>query len=220
MKILKTLFLLIIFCFVPMVVEAATEYKIDDVSRKLYPRPEWYIKLTTEDGNWTFCYDILTDEIVPGKVYTIEEMLASDCQAYDNVERESHKFVTATYCETYDEKGTLMIEATATTTDGMDIILRLEAADTESAALLTVEWPTGDTHGYRYKLPCVFDPEALTFTYEDGQKDYWIELVPGSVSEAIMAIRLSGNFSVQEDGTLVWDASGNIPESNCRFTLR
>ena len=104
--------------------------------------------------------------------------------------------------------------------DGMEIILRLEAADTEGAALLTVEWPTGDTHGYRYKLPCVFDPEALTFTYEDGQKDYWIELVPGSVSEAIMAIRLSGNFSVQEDGTLVWDASGNIPESNCRFTLR
>ena len=104
--------------------------------------------------------------------------------------------------------------------DGMEIILRLEAADTEGAALLTVEWPTGDTHGYRYKLPCAFDPEALTFTYEDGQKDYWIELVPGSVSEAIMAIRLSGNFSVQEDGTLVWDASGNIPESNCRFTLR
>ena len=104
--------------------------------------------------------------------------------------------------------------------DGMEIILRLEAADTEGAALLTVEWPTGDTHGYRYKLPCVFDPEALTFTYEDGQKDYWIELVPGSVSEAIMAIRLSGHFSVQEDGTLVWDASGNIPESNCRFTLR
>ena len=104
--------------------------------------------------------------------------------------------------------------------DGMEIILRLEAANTEGAALLTVEWPTGDTHGYRYKLPCVFDPEALTFTYEDGQKDYWIELVPGSVSEAIMAIRLSGNFSVQEDGTLSWDASGNIPESNCRFTLR
>lgn len=117
------LLLLLAFSVFPMVAGAATEYKIDDVSRKLYPRPEWYIKLTTEDGNWTFCYDILTDEIVPGKVYTIEEMLASDCQAYDNVERESHKFVTATYCETYDEKGTLMIEATATTTDGMDIIL-------------------------------------------------------------------------------------------------
>lgn len=105
------------------VAEAATEYKIDDVYRKLYPRPEWYIKLTTEDGNWTFCYDILTDEIVPGKVYTIDDMLASDCQAYDNVERVSHKFDTATYCETYDDKGTLMIEATATTADGMDIVL-------------------------------------------------------------------------------------------------
>lgn len=123
MKILKTLFLLLIFCFVPMVVEAATEYKIDEVSRKLYPRPEWYIKLTTDDGNWTFCYDILTDEIVPGRVYTIDDMLKSDCQAYDNWERVSHKFETATYCETYADDGALMIEATATTADGMDIVL-------------------------------------------------------------------------------------------------
>lgn len=122
---LKRIFtlLLLAFCLAPMVVEAATEYKIDEVSRKLYPRPEWYIKLTTEDGNWTFCYDILTDEIVPGRVYTIDDMLKSDCQAYDNWERVSHKFETATYCETYSDDGKLMIEATATTVDGMEILL-------------------------------------------------------------------------------------------------
>lgn len=122
---LKRIFTLIFLalCLTPLAVEAATEYKIDEVDRKLYPRPEWYIKLTTEDGNWTFCYDILTAEIVPGRVYTIDDMLASDCQAYDNWERVSHKFAEATYCETYADDGTLMIEATATTVDGMDIIL-------------------------------------------------------------------------------------------------
>ena len=122
MKRILLLFLLA-FTLFPVVAQAATEYKIDEVFRKLYPRPEWYIKLTTADGNWTFCYDILTDEIEPGKVYTIDDMLKSDCQAYDNWERVSHKFETATYCETYAEDGTLMIEATATTADGMDIIL-------------------------------------------------------------------------------------------------
>lgn len=115
--------ILLVLTIAPMAVEAATEYKIDEVFRKLYPRPEWYIKLTTEDGNWTFCYDILTDEIVPGHVYTLDDMLASDCQAYDNWERVSHKFAAATYCETYAEDGALTIEATATTTDGMDIVL-------------------------------------------------------------------------------------------------
>lgn len=117
-----TLFLLVLCC-IPMIAQEPVEYHIDEVSRKLYPRPEWYIKLTTDDNHWTFCYDILTDEIVPGKVYTIDEMLKSDCQAYDNWERESHKFETATYCETYAPDGTLMIEGTATTADGMNIIL-------------------------------------------------------------------------------------------------
>lgn len=117
------LFLFLLLGALPMLAEGAVEYHIDEVFRKMYPRPEWYIKLTTDDGNWTFCYDILTDEIQPGKVYTIDDMLKSDCQAYDNFERVSHKFETATYCETYAEDGTLMIEATATTEDGMDIIL-------------------------------------------------------------------------------------------------
>lgn len=117
------LMLLLGILSVPAFADGAVEYQIDEVFRKLYPKPEWYIKLTTADNNWTFCYDILTDEIQPGKVYTIEDMQKSDCQAYDNWERVSHKFETATYCETYAEDGTLMIEATATTADGMDIIL-------------------------------------------------------------------------------------------------
>lgn len=142
MKRLFTLLMLLV-CTFPLVAEAATEYEIDDVFRKLYPRPEWYIKLTTSDGQWTFCYDILTDEIEPGRVYTLDDMLASDCQAYDNHERVSHKFTSATYCETYNEAGDIFIEATATTADGMDILLHY-GIEALPIAIDTVQVVTND----------------------------------------------------------------------------
>lgn len=123
MKKIITFLLLAVLSFPTIAHAEIVEYEIDQVSRKLYPRPEWYIKLTTADNHWVFCYDILTDEIVPGKVYTIDDMLKADCQAYDNEECESHKFATATYCETYAENGDLLIAATATTVDGMEISL-------------------------------------------------------------------------------------------------
>lgn len=102
----------------------AEDYTIGTIDRKYYANShDWYVKLTTTDTRWTFCYDIKTDRLEPGTTYTLDDMLASYCEAYDNVNRVSHKFAAATYCETTAADGTLTISGTATTADGMDITL-------------------------------------------------------------------------------------------------
>lgn len=102
----------------------AEDFTIGTIDRKYYASShDWYVKLTTTDARWTFCYDIKTDKLEPGTTYTLADMIASYCEAYDNVNRVSHKFTAATYCETTAADGTLTISGTATTADGMDITL-------------------------------------------------------------------------------------------------
>lgn len=116
-------FVCLLLCFAGLCA-SAEDFTIGTVDRKYYASShDWYVKLTTPDGHWTFCYDIKTDKLVPGTTYTLDEMIPSYCEAYDNLNRQSHKFATAAYCETLADDGTLLISGSATTVDGMDITL-------------------------------------------------------------------------------------------------
>ena len=84
-------------------------------------------------------------------------------------------------------------------------------------ALLTVHWANSASDGVEWELPCDFDQQTLTFTYEKGVKKEYVAKEDGTVTYTNVVNDLSGFFTILEDGTIIWHDNGDSTGNGCTF---
>lgn len=84
-------------------------------------------------------------------------------------------------------------------------------------ALLTVHWANSASDGVEWELPCDFDPQTLTFTYEKGVRKEYVAGEDGTVIYTTVADDLSGFFTILKDDTIIWHDNGDSTSNGCTF---
>ena len=86
-----------------------------------------------------------------------------------------------------------------------------------SDALVEISWANSAADGVCWTLYCTFDSETGVFTYTEGvRKEYTCD-ENGEMTYGEILQDLQGTLTVQEDGTITWEAGEPDADTGCVF---